>query len=93
MNLFIMKADEYLSPTLRGEVMTLAQLFEQKGHEQGFQQGIQVGVQQGIGQGVQQGTQQEKYQLARKLLNDGMPLYKVATLVELPIDDLIAEQA
>jgi predicted transposase/invertase (TIGR01784 family) len=88
MNLFIMKADEYLSPTLRGEVMTLAQLFEQKGHEQGFQQGIQQGVQQGI----DQGAQQEKYQLARKLLNDGMPLYKVATLVELPIDDLIAEQ-
>jgi flagellar biosynthesis/type III secretory pathway protein FliH len=56
--------------------MTLAQLFEQKGYERGFQQGFQ--------QGICQGAQQEKYQLAIKLLKDGMPLYKVAALVELP---------
>jgi predicted transposase/invertase (TIGR01784 family) len=71
--LFIMKSEEYLSPTLRGEAMTLAQLFEQNG--------------------LNKGIQQEKYQLAMKLLKDGMPLQKVAELTELPIKTLLAEQA
>jgi predicted transposase/invertase (TIGR01784 family) len=36
--LLIMKSEEYLSSTLRGEVMTLAQRWEQNGVEKGIQQ-------------------------------------------------------
>lgn len=46
--LFIQKSEEYLSEKLRGEIMTLAQRFEQKGLEQGILQGMQQGMQQGI---------------------------------------------
>ncbi|MCC2666292.1 MAG: transposase [Gammaproteobacteria bacterium] len=48
---FIEKVNRYLTGKLRGEVMTLAQQFEQRGVQQGMQQGIQQGMQQGMQQG------------------------------------------
>ncbi|MCE3238526.1 MAG: putative transposase, partial [Gammaproteobacteria bacterium] len=40
---FIEKVNRYLTGKLRGEVMTLAQQFEQRGVQQGMQQGMQQG--------------------------------------------------
>jgi len=42
-SLFIQKVSDYLSETLQGEVMTLAQRFAQKGRQEGIQQGRQEG--------------------------------------------------
>jgi hypothetical protein len=53
--IFIEKVNRYLTGKLRGEVMTLAQQFEQRGVQQGIQQGMQQGIQQGMQQGMQQG--------------------------------------
>ncbi|MCE3238889.1 MAG: putative transposase, partial [Gammaproteobacteria bacterium] len=41
--IFIEKVNHYLTGKLRGEVMTLAQQFEQRGVQQGIQQGMQQG--------------------------------------------------
>ena len=41
--ILLQKAKQYLSGELRGEVMTLAQQFEQKGIQIGVQQGRQEG--------------------------------------------------
>jgi hypothetical protein len=57
-DLFINKVNQYLTGRLRGEIMTLAQQFEQRGIRQGIQQGIQKGMQKGMQQGIQQGMQQ-----------------------------------
>jgi predicted transposase/invertase (TIGR01784 family) len=56
--LFTQKANYHLTHTLRGEAMTLAQRFEERGVERGIQQGLQQGIQQGMQQGIQQGMQQ-----------------------------------
>lgn len=38
LELFVQKVNNYLSTELRGEVMTLAQCFEQRGRQQGMQE-------------------------------------------------------
>ncbi len=68
--IFTEKANEYLTSKLRGESMTLAQLFEKAGFEKGLEQGKTL-------------AQQEKAIIAKKLLADGMPLQKIAQLVDL----------
>ncbi len=55
--LFIEKAQAYLLPKLRGEAMTLAQLFEKQGFEKG----------------IQQGKQETSITIAKKLLAKGLP--------------------
>lgn len=50
-NLFLEKSNQYLATELRGEVMTLAQQFEQVGVVKGMEQGLQQGMKQGMQQG------------------------------------------
>lgn len=66
----LQKVEQYLSEELRGEVMTLAQRFEQKGLQQGVQQGIRQGIET----------------MAAKLLAKGMSPSDVSALTELPVD-------
>jgi len=83
------KAEEYLSNALRGEVMTLAQRFEQngiqKGLEKGRQEGRQEGIQEGIQEGRQEGIELEKKAIARKLLKESLPLELVSKMTGLSI--------
>ncbi len=46
-DLLVREAERYLSHELQGEVMTIAQQWEQQGIQRGIQQGIQQGVKQG----------------------------------------------
>ncbi len=67
-DLFLQKADQYLTDELRGAAMTLAQQFEKRGLEKGIQQGLQQGIQQGMQQGMQQGLLEgEKMVLLRQI--------------------------
>ncbi len=50
-DLFAKSIQEYLSPELGEEIMTLAQELIQRGHRQGISQGISQGIHQGIHQG------------------------------------------
>jgi len=60
--LFTEQANRYLTDTLKGEAMTLAQRFEERGLRKGIQQGIQQGLQQGLQQGeIALLTQQLQY--------------------------------
>ena len=57
--LFVQKADQYLTETLKGEVMTLSERFKQIGREEGLQQGMQKGV------------EKERQEIALHLLKEG----------------------
>lgn len=82
---FVQTANQYLSDTLRGDIMTIAQQFRLEGLQQGLQQGFQ--------QGRQEGQQELKHALARKLLaKKNMTIEEVAALIELDIKEVIALQ-
>ncbi len=55
-------------PNLKGDVMTVAEKWEQ----QGVQKGIQQGIQQGMQQGMQQGRFLEKEHTAKAMLTKGL---------------------
>ena len=68
-------------------MITLAQRFEQKGMERGMEQGME--------QGLQEGRLKAMQLIAAKLFKDGMPIGKIAQLVELPtefVGQFIAEE-
>ena len=90
MQMLVDKAEELLKDNLRGEVMTLAQQFEQKGIEIGMQQGIQQGMQQGIQKGIEQGERNgvSKTILAIKMLACGESLQEIHKTTNLPIETL-----
>jgi predicted transposase/invertase (TIGR01784 family) len=67
--MFVDKANELL-PKLRGEAMTLAEQFEQAGHERGLQQGLE--------QGQKKGLTCAKLEIAGNMLADGMAIDKIA---------------
>ena len=72
--ILVKKTQQYLSNELEGEVMTLAQIIEQRG------------LAQGLAQGFKQGADQEKRLMAERLLVEGMPITKVAKLTGISID-------
>jgi len=76
-SLLLQKAEEYLSNELRGEIMTLAQRFEQNGIQKGLEKGRQEGRQEGI--------ELEKKAIARKLLKESLPLELVSKMTGLSI--------
>jgi len=79
---FLEAAEEDLTPTLRGEAMTIADQLRQEGMKKGMQQGMQ------------RGAQQAAQQFASKLLAEGTPSEKVAQLTDLPMEVVrqLAEQ-
>ena len=47
------------------------------GIQKGIQKGIQEGIEEGIQEGLQKGIREGKLQIARTMLDDGMPLERV----------------
>ncbi len=98
--LFIEAANQYLSETLRGEVMTLAQQFvlegEQRGIQIGEQRGIQIGEQRGIHigeqrgeqRGIQIGEQRAIREMVLNMLDAGIKKENVATIIKININQL-----
>ena len=94
--LFIEAANQYLSETLRGEVMTLAQQFvlegEQRGiqigEQRGEQRGIQIGEQRGEQRGIQIGEQRAIREIVLNMLDAGIKKENVATIIKIDINQL-----
>ncbi len=76
--LFIEKAKEYLLPELRGEAMTLAQLFEKQGFEKGMQKGKLEGMQEAL------------LATAKKLVLEGLSITKIEQVTGLPVSKIKA---
>ncbi len=78
--LFIEAANQHLSETLRGEVMTLARQFVLEGE----QRGIQIGEQRGI----QIGEQRAIREMVLNMLDAGIKKENVATIAKIDIHQL-----
>jgi predicted transposase/invertase (TIGR01784 family) len=78
--LFVQKVQQHLSGKLRGEAMTLAQRFEQKGREQGIEQGREIGL--------KQGCEEERLIIARRLLEKGVEADLVANVTKLSLSQV-----
>ena len=61
---------------------------ERRGRAAGLEQGIKEGLEKGIEQGLEQGMRQNAIETAKKLLNDGMPLEKVASYCSIPLEEV-----
>lgn len=72
--LFIQKANQYLSEQLRGEAMTLAEMWRQEGMEKGIQKGIQ----------------QDRQEVALRMLKEGLEFDFIAEMTQLTLEDLQA---
>lgn len=83
-DLFIKKVKQHLSGKLRGDAMTLAERFEQKGFEKGIEQGIEKGIELG----KEQWKEQQNFIIARRLLAEGVDAVFVAKITELPLDQV-----
>jgi predicted transposase/invertase (TIGR01784 family) len=76
-NPILTQLQAHLTPTLRKEVMTIAEHLKQEGIEQGRQEGIQEGTEKGI--------ELEKRLLAKKLLQENLPIATIAKVTDLPV--------
>ncbi len=96
MALFEEKAKEHFSPELRGEAMTLAEQYQNKGLKDGMQRGIKQGMEQGIEQGIERGVKkgreegwyESNRQIAKNMLVQGMPAAMIAKLIGLAEADV-----
>lgn len=70
----------YYSITASSEFREIERLREKAGHDeaQALQNAEQKGIQKGIQQGMQQGMQQGKFEIARKLIEMGLPMDQIA---------------
>lgn len=94
-DLLLQEGRRFLSQTLQGEIMTIAQQWEQEGIEKGIQEGMQKGLTIGVHKGRQEGRQEAMEELALRLLQRGMPINEITTLTDLSeraIQALQAEQ-
>jgi flagellar biosynthesis/type III secretory pathway protein FliH len=66
--------------------MTIAEQFRQEGIQQGLQQGIQQGVQQGM----QKGRIETEKAIATKLIQQGIDIVQIKSLIELSLDEIEA---
>jgi len=71
---------------------TTAKIKEEKsfnaGIQQGIQQGIKRGIEQGIERGIERGSIQEKYNIAKKMINEKMDIKIISTVTGLPVEDI-----
>lgn len=56
---------------------------EEKGHERGLQEGLERGLQEGLERGLRDGIQNERIEIARKLMESGMPTDQVMQITGL----------
>ena len=70
----------YYSITASAEFREIERLREKARHDeaQALQNAEQKGIQKGIQQGMQQGMQQGKFEIARKLIEMGLPMDQIA---------------
>ena len=61
---------------------------EQKGMQKGIQKGLQKGMQQGMQKGMQQGMQKGKSEIARNLIEMGMPVNQIAAATGLTHEEI-----
>ena len=61
---------------------------EQKGMQKGIQKGLQKGMQQGMQKGMQQGMQKGKSEIARNLIEMGMPVNQIAAATGLTQEEI-----
>ena len=61
---------------------------KKQGFQEGLQQGVQQGIQQGIQQGVLKGMHKKAVETAGSLLNEGMPVGKVAEITGLSVNEV-----
>lgn len=90
-----MEAEEFYGkimnskPSLRGDVMTVAEKWEAQGIAKGVQQGMQQGIQQGMQQGIQQGARLKAEETACKMLHKGYAIDDVCEITGLDQKDVI----
>ena len=61
---------------------------EQKGMQKGIQKGLQKGMQQGMQKGMQQGMQKGKSEIAKNLIEMGMPVNQIAAATGLTHEEI-----
>jgi predicted transposase/invertase (TIGR01784 family) len=82
--LLVREAEHYLSYELQGEIMTIAQQWEQ----QGIQKGIQKGIEQGMQQGMKQGEAASLKRLLQRRFGD-LPLIYAQRIVDADMETLL----
>lgn len=55
---------------------------------EGIEKGMQKGIQKGIQKGMQKGIQKKAIETARALLNEKMPMEKIALISGLSVDEI-----
>ena len=59
-----------------------------KGFDKGLKEGMQKGRAEGLAEGLAEGMKQERYEIARKLLEVGIPLESIMQATGLSKDDI-----
>ncbi|MEM7383119.1 MAG: ISNCY family transposase, partial [Bacteroidota bacterium] len=74
----IIEAFVGIYPALKESLMQAIRQIERRGEVRGIQRGMQEGMQQGIQQGRQEGMQTRNWEIARKMLQTGESIEKIA---------------
>ncbi len=90
--IFVQKVQEHLTGNLRGEAMTLAERFEQKGLQKGLHEGLHEGLQKGLQKGLHEGLHEglQKAAIVFKRFSDGVSIQKISSETGLTITEIEA---
>ncbi len=61
---------------------------ESEGIKKGIELGIEKGIEIGVEKGKLEGEKQKSIEIAKELLEDGMPLEKISKITKLSIDEI-----
>ena len=59
-----------------------------EGRREGHQEGLQEGIQKGRQEGLQEGVERGRFEMARKMIERGLPLDEIVQITGLPEDDI-----
>ena len=59
-----------------------------KGHEKGYNEGHEKGIEQGIEQGIEKGIKQNNIDVAKKMLEEKLPLETISKITGLSIKEI-----
>ena len=60
-----------------------------EGHEKGIEQGIEKGIEQGIEQGIEKGIKQNNIDVAKKMLEEKLPLETISKITGLSTEEVL----
>ena len=74
---------QILTSKLRIDIINLV-----KGHEKGYNEGHEKGIEQGIEQGIEKGIKQNNIDVAKKMLEEKLPLETISKITGLSIKEI-----